>query len=166
METIPLASIEIPNGRRPVSGEAVNLLVRSFETVGLRTPVTVRAIGDNRFRLVAGAHRIEAAYRLGWQTIAAYVLAEDDENPEHAANEDCLWEIAENLHRAELSADQRGEHFARWLQLRGEIPPSKDDVLAAWEKAEPRDEVGGVRAAARELDASRHTYSDDKLSQL
>ena len=86
---------------------------------------------------MAGAHRIEAAYRLGWQTIAAYVLAEDDENPEHAANEDCLWEIAENLHRAELSADQRGEHFARWLQLRGEIPPSKADVLAAWEKAEP-----------------------------
>jgi len=28
-----------------------------------------------------------------------------------------LWEIAENLHRAELSALERNDHIARWIEL-------------------------------------------------
>ena len=30
-----------------------------------------------------------------------------------------LWEIAENLHRAELTALERAEHISQWIKLRG-----------------------------------------------
>lgn len=40
-----------------------------------------------------------------------------------------LWEIAENLHRAELTVQERAEHIAEWVRLTGEkvaqlAPPS------------------------------------------
>lgn len=55
-----------------------------------------------------------------------------------------MWEIAENVHRSELTALERSKHFAEWLRL--------GDKLA---QVEPflggRENEGGVRKAAREL---------------
>ena len=31
-----------------------------------------------------------------------------------------LWEIAENVHRAELTALERAEHISQWIKLKGE----------------------------------------------
>lgn len=39
-----------------------------------------------------------------------------------------LWEIAENLHRAELSALERDEHVAEWIRLTGEKLRQPDAV--------------------------------------
>ena len=44
--------------------------------------------------LVAGRHRLEGARRLGWGTIACSVVEMDERQAR-------MWEIAENLHRAD-----------------------------------------------------------------
>ncbi|MDE2582761.1 MAG: ParB N-terminal domain-containing protein [Rhodospirillales bacterium] len=93
---------------------------------------------------MAGRHRVEAARKLGWTEIEA-VVRECDETDAR------LWEIAENLHRAELTAQERAEHIAEWVRLRGEkvgqlIPPGG---------RQPNDQ--GIRKAARELPVAGDT---------
>jgi hypothetical protein len=84
-----------------------------------------------------------------------------------------LWEIAENLHRAELTALERAEHISQWIRLRDQTAESRpcdqaDNKLgqvgpvSELNKAAPavlapggRGREGGVRAAARELGISR-----------
>jgi hypothetical protein len=86
-----------------------------------------------------------------------------------------LWEIAENLHRAEPTALERAEHISLWIRLREQTAESRpcdqaDNKLAQvgpvseLNKAAPaapvlapggRGHEGGVRAAARELGISR-----------
>ena len=56
-----------------------------------------------------------------------------------------LWEIAENLHRAELTVQERAEHIAEWVRLVEE----KGAQLA--HPVGGRGNEGGVRAASREL---------------
>ncbi len=60
-----------------------------------------------------------------------------------------LWEIAENLHRAELTALERAENIAEWIRLADKVgqldPLSKGG----------RGNEGGVRAAAREIGVER-----------
>src|SRR3954449_6897660 len=46
--------------------------------------------------------------QLGWETVPCIVLEEGQER------EARLWEIAENLHRAELPAVERAEHIDEW----------------------------------------------------
>ncbi|HEX3862536.1 MAG TPA: hypothetical protein VHY35_12655 [Stellaceae bacterium] len=73
-----------------------------------------------------------------------------------------MWEIAENLHRAELTVLERSEHVAEWVRL-------ADDKLAQVAPVSPkggRGKEGGINAAARELgiertDAQRATKIDD-----
>ncbi len=60
--------------------------------------------------LVAGRHRLEAAKRLGWSHIDC---VEVDDDPVSAE----MWEIAENLHRLDLTKDQRDEHIRRYAEL-------------------------------------------------
>jgi ParB family chromosome partitioning protein len=60
--------------------------------------------------LVSGWHRLAAAKRLGLDSIPCFVLPDDDIATR-------LWEIAENLHRAELTVLERAEHIEEWRTL-------------------------------------------------
>jgi len=66
-----------------------------------------------------------------------------------------MWEIAENLHRAELTALERSEHVSEWIQLaeRKAAQVLLQDATKLSKRG--RDGEGrpesGVRAAAREL---------------
>jgi ParB-like chromosome segregation protein Spo0J len=112
-------NIVITGRARALREDAVAPLMESMARVGLRTPITVRIeeerpdadgvlCGDVPV-LVAGRHRLEAAIRLGWDTIQAIEIVD--------AVEARLWEISENLHRAELSAVERAEHIDEWRRL-------------------------------------------------
>ena len=59
---------------------------------------------------MAGLHRLEACRRLGMVHIDARLIDLDE-------TERRLWEIAENLHRAELSSLERSEQIAQWIRL-------------------------------------------------
>ena len=60
--------------------------------------------------LAAGAHRLAAAKSLGWSHIDCIEVDDDPVTAE-------LWELAENLHRHDLTKDQRDEHIRRYAEL-------------------------------------------------
>ena len=104
--------IEVAAGRRPLHQGAVDRLAESMAKIGLRTPITVRHFeqhpdGSNSdcLMLVSGAHRLAAAKKLGWKEIPCFCL---EEEPDEDAR---LWEIAENLHRADLTKLERATYF-------------------------------------------------------
>ena len=60
--------------------------------------------------LVAGRRRLAAAQSLGWSHIDCL---EVDDNAVEAE----MWEIAENLHRLDLTKEHRDEHIRRYADL-------------------------------------------------
>jgi ParB family chromosome partitioning protein len=100
---IPLAEIDATDRLRPVDPAHVEAIAASIAQIGLTAPIVLRPDG-NRFRLVAGAHRLEAVRTLGWESIDAIV---ENIEPDEAR----LVEIDENLMRRELSALDKALFF-------------------------------------------------------
>jgi hypothetical protein len=148
-ETLFVGNITVPAHRaRGLNPEAVNRLAESIKRIGLQTPISVRYDKETEdVVLVAGLHRLEAARSLGWETIPAIYT-------KGTANDARMWEIAENLHRADLSAVERAEHIEEWRKLSAKVasdlPPSGG--------AQPKE--AGVRKAARELGVSHTTVQN------
>lgn len=74
-------------------------LAESMSEVGLLQPITVTESGW----LVAGRHRLEAAKSLGWRTIPAFIVEDDDLRNR-------LAEIDENLRRLDLTVYEQSKH--------------------------------------------------------
>ncbi len=103
--------VTIPDRLRHMDEQRVLDMMESFKKIGQMTPIQVRIIGDgDDVVLVAGRHRLEAARRLGWDKILINVVEGDEIDYR-------LWEIAENLHRAELTVLERSQHLAEWIRL-------------------------------------------------
>lgn len=154
-EYISVSAIENGNRARSVKDDAVQRLMESMAKIGMKSPITVRYFADRHSEttgtddsvvLVAGAHRLEAAKRLGWDKIECFVVNDGEEG----ADEDRarMWEIAENLHRAELTALERDEHISEWLRLANK-PPHLGEVSGG------RGNKGGIEQARRELGLSK-----------
>lgn len=127
--------------RREVDPKTVKYLTASIKEVGLQHPITVRKVGDD-VHLVAGRHRLEAVKATGAQTIQAHVVRWSKDRAR-------MWEISENLHRAELSRIERAEQIEEWRALK-----AKGAQLAhPSANAQPHDV--GVSATAEELGVSR-----------
>lgn len=94
----PVSQIEIPEDRLRELRD-YSELAASMSKVGLLQPITVNEAGA----LVAGRHRLEAARSLGWETISAVVVEEDD-----LLNR--LAEIDENLQRFDLTVYEQSKH--------------------------------------------------------
>lgn len=143
IERVMVDAIEVAPRLRAISEQAVSVMMESMTDLGLQTPITVRWTADSECVLVAGATRLEAAKRLGWKHIETTPF----EGSEVSAR---LWEIAENLHRSELTVADRAEHIAEWVRL-------TEGVLA---QVEPKPiggrPEGGARAASRELGMDRN----------
>ncbi|MCO5092642.1 ParB/RepB/Spo0J family partition protein [Bosea sp. (in: a-proteobacteria)] len=155
VQMLPMRDIFVVGERRPLNEGAVEILMNSISKIGLQTPITVRvdpSILDPEtgevlggFAVVAGAHRLEAFRRLGYDRIPAIERDCDEIDAR-------LWEIAENLHRAELTSLERDEQIADWVRLNAKkeevaqlVPPSGG--------VQPKDK--GFRAAERELGIGR-----------
>lgn len=121
MQTISIRveDIELGERHRTLSEDAVTRLSASLSEIGLRQPISVRVVDmmvidgkecEGVPVLVAGRHRLEAAKRLGWSHIDCIEVDDDAISAE-------LWEIAENLHRLDLTKEQRDEHIRRYAEL-------------------------------------------------
>jgi ParB/RepB/Spo0J family partition protein len=93
---IPITKIMVGTRPRPLNQAKVDALVDSIKAVDLQHPISVCLDGDV-YHLVTGHHRLEAAKKLGWRTIEAVKIT--------SANRE-IWEIDENLARAELTTDE------------------------------------------------------------
>ena len=135
---IGVNDIEVGDRMRTADSEAVDRLARSMQDIGLRTPISIRVVDDvtirgedwaNAYFLVTGATRLAAAKQLGWEKIECFVYLDCDEIDAQ------LWEIAENLHRAGLTKDERDNQIRRYAELlkqkkeRGEIPEAQNVPL-------------------------------------
>lgn len=145
--------IEVHDRLRSVDDGAVGVISASLEKIGLRTPISVRYYEerpeglpgdtDDALVLMTGAHRLAAAKQLGWEKIECFVYYDGDEVDAQ------LWEIAENLHRAELTALERDEQVALWVKLNAErISRQSDEKIG---RGRPK---GGVNSAAKEIGLS------------
>ncbi|MEM9706508.1 MAG: ParB N-terminal domain-containing protein [Pseudomonadota bacterium] len=111
LRDIEIDLINAADRQRPVDRQKMEALARSIEEIGLRTPLTLEleSVEDEAYRLVTGAHRLEACRRLGWTKVPAFIF-----NSEVDAR---LWEIDENLMRAELTPAQIAQHLALRKEL-------------------------------------------------
>lgn len=151
VEHLYVENIETHDRMRALNDNAVGTIAESMEKIGLRTPISVRYYSerpdgfpaggtDDALVLMTGAHRLAAAKRLGWEKIECFVYYEGDEIDAQ------LWEIAENLHRAELTALERDEQVALWVKLNAGRVSSQVETKPQGGRPE-----SGTRAAAREL---------------
>src|SRR3954447_5718638 len=155
---IRVADVQVSERLRPLNQDALEGLIASIRTIGLQNPITVRpGDGWGLYRLVAGYHRLKAVEALGEPVIAATVVEWEDRTAR-------MWEIAENLHRADLSALERSEHIAEWIKPKtAKAEADKPGPVAPVSGG--RGKQGGIRAATRELgiehrDARRALQTD------
>jgi ParB-like chromosome segregation protein Spo0J len=151
IQQIEVEFIETEGERRPVNRDDVDLLAVSFVRIGMQMPITVRCFPDRlsgtgamgTYVLVTGAHRLAAAKQLGWTKIDCFVADCDEIEAQ-------LWEISENLHRRELTALERAEQIALWVDLVNRKPVQPEQVSIGG-----RGNKGGEAQASRELGLSR-----------
>ena len=145
----PVDAIEVSDRMRDRCDEdAVTLLMDSIRKIGLQTPISVRWVGDD-LMLVAGRHRLEAVRRLGWDSVDCIRMDGTDDEAR-------MWEIAENLHRADLTVLERDEHVAEWVRLAGKNhTEDKPAQVAPVSNVGGRGKEGGMSAASRELGVER-----------
>ena len=113
---LELDRIDLGQRLRTVNAGTVQHLAESMKIHGLQYPIQVRMEGD-RYALVSGAHRLQAARHLAWPHIEAFVLDLLDDDTL------ALLEIDENLMRAELNPLDRGVFLARRKEIYERLYP-------------------------------------------
>jgi ParB-like chromosome segregation protein Spo0J len=173
---IALDEIYVPRDRRALQPDKVADLAQSMKVLGLLSPVGVRWVRKEiilpnaltvkgAYHLVYGLHRLAAARQLGWKEIPCQILFSSTaavENPsalEMQGSDRHAWmvEIAENLHRAELTALERSEHIAAWIKLIEEDPQASgeaEEASGGLDKKVSGRPKGGRSAAARKIGIS------------
>lgn len=143
IEQVFVDGVDVGERLRPLNEATVQSLVESMGRLGLLQPITVYTPDNNRIILVAGYHRLEAARRLEWDEIDCIFVNADEIECQ-------LREIAENLHRAELTALERDEHIAKWVELAAIKARQVDEPLKGGRQPNEK----GQAKAARELGIS------------
>lgn len=165
---VSLDDVIVPEGRRELNGAAVAKLASSIEEIGLRHPITVRKErGGDRYVLVAGLHRLEACRKLGREHVPAIIVSMTNDEAR-------MWEIAENLHRAELTKLERAEQIEEWRELKAKgaqvghpsnaQPHDRGIVKTAEDLGVSRAEVGRAEAIASIEPAAKQAAADAGLA--
>lgn len=120
MQRIPVTDIE-PNPKQPrkdFDEQALRELSESIKLHDLVQPVTVSAMANGKFRLIAGERRWRAAKLAGVKDIPAYV---------RKANDQQLLELAllENLQREDLNAMEIALSYKRMME---ELNQTQEEV--------------------------------------
>jgi ParB-like chromosome segregation protein Spo0J len=167
---LPIDEIDLTHTIRPYNAAVVGELAQSIRTIGLQTPLTC-VIRDGRHILVAGRNRLEALRLVGAEEAPVRIVEFNDVEAQ-------LWQLSENLHRAELTKLQYDQQVVKYAELlkakqagktaapipsqpANEIPPEGVSRQVG-AKPQHRENVGGrpeggYRQAARELNIPEQT---------
>lgn len=130
VQPIRVDAIIVRERLRSIREDVVTELSASIQQIGLINPITIcRPNGRLVPYLVSGAHRLEVARRLGWESIPCCTVAGDD------ADTTVLMEIDENLARGDLSPAERAIHVAKRKEI--------------YERQHPETKQGGAQGAGR-----------------
>lgn len=110
MQELNLTDIR-PNPFQPrteFDEEALNELAASIKSIGIVQPITVRAVEEGKYEIVAGERRFRASKLAGLTTIPAYIRKTEDES---------LLELAliENIQREDLNAIEVAISYQRLI---------------------------------------------------
>jgi len=143
---VSLARISLGERLRAVDPDYVALLSESMREQGLMTPIEIGPEdGEGIHTLIAGAHRLEAARRLGWAEITARVFGGD-------AIQARLREIDENLCRHDLTELDRAIFLA--------------SRKALYEQLNPETRHGGKRRGDQVAKFGHLSFSADAAEKL
>ena len=92
--------------RRDFHEEELAALAQSIDRSGLLNPISVRALPQGGYCLIAGERRWRACQMLGWSRIPALVWQKDDAGA-------AALTLAENLHRSDLHYIEEAEGILR-----------------------------------------------------
>jgi ParB family transcriptional regulator, chromosome partitioning protein len=140
---IRVDEIKVLAGHRPIIEKKLRVITDSMAKIGLKTPITVHPTKE-KFKLVAGRYRLEAAKSLGWTEIDAFVM--DGDKIERR-----LWRIAEDLHRAELNLLQRASRVKKWERLAPELDNNVETAQPGGRQPEDK----GISKTAKQLGTTR-----------
>ena len=154
---IKIADIKVKGKRRALKPDMLKELAVSISSLGLQSPITVRSIKRDlgwgktktEWVLVSGLHRLEAMKQLGKTTIPSFII----KGGRRVAR---MSEIAENLHRAELTPFEHDEQVAEWVQL------LKADPVFSGQNVQKKGRgrgKGGISEAARRLPIKGKTHT-------
>ena len=119
---LPTASIFTRRDARKVDDASVASLMASIREIGIINPIRVRLSspaedgGLDTYEVIAGAHRLRAARKLGLEAVPCSLVEDDDLHAELAM-------IDENLCRAELTPADRASQTARRKAIYLELHP-------------------------------------------
>lgn len=108
--------------RLQIEGEHFEDLVKSIEENGILESLLVRAKEAGRFEVLAGGRRLRAAQRLGLLEAPCHVLEADD-------NKAIDTHFIENLHRADLTEDEKRTSLGNYARIRKLNPQQIADTL-------------------------------------
>ena len=168
-----LDEISVQERLRPFEESRVKPLAESMAMLGLQQPISVWFDeAAQSYRLIAGRHRLEAAKHLGWDQIDAIEVRDMSDIDRQ------IWEIDENLMRAELSPTQEAQHLAKRKELWAQretggksLPTSLSDGRKAGKQhqksfaAETADQTG-IDKRTVNLAISRATIADDVMDRV
>jgi len=150
--------VDVPRRLRSLRQDKVDQLAESMAALGLQQPITVWSEAGDHLELVAGAHRLAAAIKLGWESIDciwANGMPEIDRQ---------LWEIDENLMRAELNPTELGEHITRRAELWGKRETQVSEVRppekSVGNKSPPTQKKGFAADTAKATGMSKRTINE------
>ena len=144
---VPIDNIIVAPDRNPIVEQTVISLMSSIKEVGLINAVTV----NTDYRLIAGAHRLEACRRLGFSEIDAEVKDLDDLRAE-------LAEIDENLVRNELHYIDIAEQTKRRKEVYEALHPESKAGVAGGK-------ASGVSRGTTAPGATVQSFSDDTFTK-
>lgn len=149
--TLNPAAIRIGERLRRADPAKVAAIAESIAEIGLMTPVSVweaPTFTDGKpgtvYELVAGLHRLEAVKSLGLAEIEAEVIGLDEFRRQ-------LWEVDENLCRAELDPAMRAKFTARRKEL--------------YEYLHPETRHGGDRKSDQVASLATRSFAQDQADK-
>jgi ParB-like chromosome segregation protein Spo0J len=145
IEHLSVRRVKVGRDHRPIDPATVVAIAESMKLVGQIQPIVLYGYNEGRMhRLIAGRHRLEAARSLGWDFIDAVFFSGDTIDVRLRA-------ISENLHRAELTVQERSDQVAEWSELVEQ--KAKVTQVASPGGNQPRE--AGIRKAARDLNLTQ-----------
>jgi ParB-like nuclease domain len=143
------------------SQKRIDAMVKNLSgPMGQINAVLITKYSDSSWKVVAGATRVLAANHLGWKQIEATIISADNDL------EYQLVEVAENLHRHDLSENERvklkkaeSDLLAKRRALFDELVASQPNLTTLKAKG-GRGKKGGVADAARKAGIPQQTAQD------
>jgi ParB-like chromosome segregation protein Spo0J len=145
---LPIDEIDLSHTIRPYNAAVVAELAQSIRAIGLQTPLTC-IVRDGHHVLVSGRNRLEALRAIGCEQAPVRIVDFDDVDAQ-------LWQLSENLHRAELTKleyDKQVFRYAELLKVKLAGGTAAPPLEAP--KVEPPRQVGALSGGRRDDGLSR-----------